>query len=171
MIFVYFAILLILSLVLQTTVIPFVFPQWLAAGIDLPLVLAAHIAVTWGKITGMLSGLILGYFQDALSGGILGINGIGKIIVGFTGGVLREKFFVNSLAHRLGSLFGAITAGVLSKLLILHLFSLPAPSPASLMVVWAVIGNTLFALIINSFLERFEMRIGVRVEEELSLGG
>ena len=171
MIFLYFALLLVLTLVLQSTVIPFIFPQWLAAGIDLPLVLAAHIAVTWGKIAGMLSGLVLGYFQDALSGGILGINGVGKIIAGFTGGVLREKFFVNSLTHRLGSLFGAITAGVLSKLLILQIFSLPAPPFASLMVVWAITVNTLFALIINSFLERFEMRIGVRVEEELSLGG
>jgi rod shape-determining protein MreD len=159
-IFLYFALLLVLTLVLQSTVIPFIFPQWLAAGIDLPLVLAAHIAVTWGKIAGMLSGLVLGYFQDALSGGILGINGVGKIIAGFTGGVLREKFFVNSLTHRLGSLFGAITAG-----------SLPAPPFASLMVVWAITVNTLFALIINSFLERFEMRIGIRVEEELSLGG
>ncbi len=171
MIFLYFAILLILSLVLQSTVIPFVFPQWLAAGIDLPLVMAAHIAVTWGKVAGMLSGMVLGYFQDALSGGILGVNGIGKIIGGFTGGFLREKFFVNSLAHRLGSLSGAIIAGVLSKLLILHLFSLPGPALASLMVVWAMAVNTLFALIINSFLERFETRIGVRAEEELSLGG
>jgi len=170
-IFLYFTVLLILTLVLQSTVIPSVLPAWIASGIDIPLVLAAHMAVTWGKISGMFSGLVLGYLQDALSGGILGVNGIGKIICGFTGGVLREKFFVNSLAHRLGSLFGAITAGVLSKLLILNLFSLPAPPLASMMVVWAIVINTIFALVINSFLERFEMRIGVRVEEELSLGG
>ena len=169
MIFLYFSVLLILSLVLQSTVIPSVMPAWFASGIDIPLILAAHMAVTWGKVTGMFSGLVLGYLQDALSGGILGINGIGKIIGGFTGGVLREKFFVNSLG--LGSLFGAVTAGVLSKLLILHVFSLPAPPLVSMLVLWAVILNTFFALVINSFLERFEMRIGVRVEEELSLGG
>jgi rod shape-determining protein MreD len=170
-IFLFFSVLLILSLVLQSTVIPSVMPAWFASGIDIPLILAAHMAVTWGKVTGMFSGLVLGYLQDALSGGILGVNGIGKIIGGFTGGVLREKFFVNSLAHRLGSLFGAVTAGVLSKLLILHIFSLPAPALVSMLVLWAVILNTFFALVINSFLERFEMRIGVRVEEELSLGG
>lgn len=171
MTFLYFAVLLVLSLLLQSTIIPSVLPAWMVAGIDVPLVLAAHVAVTWGKVPGMFSGLVLGYFQDALSGGIIGINGIGKIIGGFTGGVLREKFFVNSLAHRLGSIFGAVTAGVISKLLILNIFSLSAPPLVSMMVALAIVVNTFFALVTNSFLERFEMRIGIRVEEELSLGG
>ncbi|GBE14314.1 MAG TPA: rod shape-determining protein MreD [Proteobacteria bacterium] len=160
-----------LLLVLQSVAVPLVFPQWLAGCIDLPLIGAVHVAITRGKRAGMLSGVFLGYFQDAMAGGVLGVNGISKIVAGYTGGMLSEKLFARDLFHRSGSVFGAVLGGFVSKILTLYIFSLPAPSIASLSAIGFVVINTAFVLLISSLLNRIESRVGIRGDEELSLGG
>jgi rod shape-determining protein MreD len=118
----------------------------------------------------MLSGLMLGYLQDAMSGGVLGFNGVSKVLGGFTGGYLKEKFFMQSVAHRLVSVAGAVLLAMLTKIAVLSLFSQPHPSVISSRFLWGFGGNTLLALTIHAFLERFEIMLGIRSEEELSLG-
>jgi rod shape-determining protein MreD len=167
---IYMAVIFSLSLLLQSAVVPLVTPHWLAVGFELPLIVTVHIAVTRGKIRGMVSGMLLGYLQDALAGGIIGINGVAKILAGYMGGMLREKFFVNSLRHRLGSIFGAVAMGIIGKMGVISLFSLPLPSTSSLFLLWVVPLNTAFALLLHILLNHLEMRIGIRGEDELNLG-
>ena len=171
MIVIYHLILFSLFLVLQSVVVPLILPQWLAGFIDLPLAGAVHVAIARGKRAGMISGTFLGYFQDAMAGGILGINGISKIIAGYLGGMLKDKLFAKDVVHRTGSASGAVLGGGFTKLLVLYMFSLPAPSIASLSFIGIVVVNTLLVLLISSLLDRFESMIGLRGEEELSLGG
>lgn len=171
MIILYHIVLFSLLLVVQSVAVPLVFPQWLANCIDLPLIGAVHVAITRGKRAGMLSGIFLGYFQDAMAGGMLGINGISKITAGYVGGMLREKLFAKDVFHRTGSAFGAVLSGLVSKLLTLYIFSLPAPYIVSLSTMGFVVVNTALILPISSLLDRVESRIGIRGEEELSLGG
>ncbi|UCF30854.1 MAG: hypothetical protein JSV26_12575 [bacterium] len=159
-----------LSLLLQSTILPRILPHWLVTGFELPLMVTVHMAVTRGKFSGMASGLLLGYIQDALGGGVIGINGIAKISAGYVGGMLREKFFVNSLKHRLGSILGGVAMGIVGKMAVLSLFSLPLPSVSALFLLWVIPLNTFFALVLHSILNRVEVRIGIKEEDELDFG-
>ncbi len=151
--------------------LPAVFPVWLSSAFDIPLVITVHVAITRGKLTGMAGGLLLGYSQDALAAGILGVNGLSKIAAGYTGGLLKEKFFVRSLTNRLIAVLGAVVIATFSKLIILFLFAMPAPPFLSLPFLLAFFTNTALALFGSSALERVEVRIGLRKEEEIHLEG
>jgi rod shape-determining protein MreD len=168
--FIYFPVLLGAVLVFQSAVVPVILPAWFVDGFDLPLIVVLHVAMTRGKNAGMLTGLGVGYLQDAMSGGVLGFNGISKIVAGYLGGYLQEKFFVRSLAHRTASVAGAVFMALLVKVAVLALFAQPGPSLLSTQFVWGFAGNTLFTLLAHNLLVRLETVLGIRVEEELSLG-
>jgi rod shape-determining protein MreD len=168
--FLYFPILFGSSLILQSTVIPVILPDWFIDGFDLPLIITIHVAMSKGKIPGMMTGVVIGYIQDAMSGGVLGFNGISKIIAGYSGGYLKEKFFVRSMAHRTISVAGAVFMAILAKVFVLSLFAQPRPALFSTQIFWGLAGNTLLALLVHALLDRFETLFGIRAEEELSLG-
>jgi rod shape-determining protein MreD len=168
--FFYFTILFGSALVLQSTIFPFVLPYWLSAGFDLPLLVVIHVAISRGKLPAMFAGLFLGYLQDAMAGGILGVNAISKIIAGYTGGYLKKVFFVRNVAHKATSIAGAVMLSLLSKVAVLALFAQPRPRLLSLYLIWALIGNSLLALGMHYALSRIEIASGIRQEEELSLG-
>jgi len=168
--FFYFPLLFGAALILQSAAVAVVLPNSFAGGFDLPLVITIHVALTRGKTTGMMTGLLLGYLQDAMSGQVLGFNGVSKIIGGFMGGYLKEKFFVRSMAHRTASVAGAVFLALLAKIAVYSLFNRPHPSLFSVQFLWSFTGNTLLALVVHAMLERFETIFGIRAEEELSLG-
>ncbi len=149
--------------------LPAVLPAWLSAAFDIPLIIVVHVAITRGKLAGMIVGLVMGYSQDAMAAGVLGINGVAKIVAGFSGGLLKEKFFVRSLTNRLITVFGAVIVATVMKLIILYLFALPAPDLLSPTFIFALVNNTIFVLLGSSALERLEIRIGIRREEEIHL--
>ena len=168
--YLYFLLLFGSALILQSTIIPHTLPYWIVVGVDLPLLVVVHIALTRGKLPAMFTGLLLGYLQDAMAGGVLGINAIAKIIGGYTGGYLREKFFVRNVAHRAISVTGAVFFSYLSKVAVLALFAQPRPGLLSPYLVWAVVGNSLLTLGLHYAMSRIEVFSGIRQEEELSLG-
>ncbi len=168
--FLYFPVLFVAALILQSAVIPVILPDWFVDGFDLPLIIVLHVAMSSGKIPGMMTGLVVGYLQDAMSGGVLGFNAISKIVAGYMGGYLKEKFFARSMVHRTALVAGAVFMALLAKVAILALFAQPHPSLLSTRFFWGFAGNTLFALLIHALLDRFETVFGIRAEEELSLG-
>ena len=166
----YFFVLFAAALLFQSTIVPFALPYWLITGVDLPLLVVIHVAITRGKLPAMFAGLLLGYLQDAMSGDILGINAVGKIVAGYTGGYLREKFFVRNVAHRAISVGGAVMFSLVSRIAVLALFAQPRPGLLSAHLIWAFIGNSLLTLGTHYALSRFETALGIKQEEELSLG-
>jgi rod shape-determining protein MreD len=89
-----------LALALQTTLARFVVGG--TAAIDLVLVVVVYVALTTGPGTGMLAGSVAGLIQDALSsGGVIGIGGLAKSIVGFLVGVIGQQFIVTAALPRL----------------------------------------------------------------------
>ena len=84
---------LIVALLFQTTV----------AGISLQggtlvnfvLVAVICLALSLGALTGLLAGAAGGLVQDAIAGGVVGIGGIAKTVVGFVVGVLGAQFIVS----------------------------------------------------------------------------
>ena len=90
---------LVLALLFQTTLSGMA----LQAGTRVNFVLVAVIliALTMGPVTGLLSGMVGGIAQDAVAGGIVGIGGISKTIVGFLVGIFGAQFIVSRPFPRL----------------------------------------------------------------------
>lgn len=92
------------ALTLQTTFARFFVGR---LTIDLVLVGVVYVALSFGPVAGMLGGTAAGLAQDALSGGILGIGGLAKTIVGFLAGAIGSQFIVSSALPRFVMFFVA----------------------------------------------------------------
>jgi rod shape-determining protein MreD len=69
--------------------------------INLVLVVVVYLALAYGPVTGVLAGTIAGLAQDALAGGIVGIGGMSKTVIGFVVGVLGAQFNLSTTVPRL----------------------------------------------------------------------
>ena len=81
-----------LALVLQTT-----FASMVAgadAPVDLVLVVVVAVAVASGPIAGLWAGTVGGLLQDALSGGVIGVGGLAKTLVGYLVGQFGSRFMI-----------------------------------------------------------------------------
>jgi rod shape-determining protein MreD len=105
------AVLLVLAaaLALQTSV-----AAWLVGRltVDLVLVAVVFIALTFGPVAGLLGGAVGGIAQDALAGGVLGIGGLAKTLVGFAAGSIGAQFIVSSAVPRFVMFFAATVVHV-----------------------------------------------------------
>ena len=99
---------LVVALLFQTTL----------AGISLEggtlvnfvLVAVIYIALALGPVAGVLGGAAGGLVQDAVAGGIVGIGGIAKTLVGFVAGVVGAQFIVSQPLPRLVMFVGGTVA-------------------------------------------------------------
>jgi rod shape-determining protein MreD len=87
------------ALVLQTTLSGLIIGSTVA--VNLVLVAVVYLALAFGPVTGMLSGTVGGLVQDALAGGIVGLGGLTKTLIGFVVGVLSAQFNLASTLPRL----------------------------------------------------------------------
>ncbi|MGE0448030.1 MAG: rod shape-determining protein MreD [Vicinamibacterales bacterium] len=132
---------------LQTTL-----DRWLPSGaVDLPLVVVVYAALGAGRVTGLLAGSFAGLVQDALSGGVVGIGGLSKTIVGFLTGVLGTQFIVAHSLSRfvvffLATLLNAVIFMGLYHLLGLREFSEPVTTIAGQAFGNSVVGVLVFRL-------------------------
>jgi rod shape-determining protein MreD len=69
--------------------------------VNLVLVAVVYAALAFGPVTGMFAGTAGGLVQDAIAGGVVGIGGLSKTIVGFLVGVLGAQFIVTTTIPRL----------------------------------------------------------------------
>jgi rod shape-determining protein MreD len=76
--------------------------------VNLVLVAVVYVALLYGALTGVLAGTVGGIVQDALGGGIVGIGGLTKTLIGFVVGVLSAQFNLSSTVPRL-VMFAAAT--------------------------------------------------------------
>jgi rod shape-determining protein MreD len=87
------------ALALQTTL-----SGLLAGGsiaVNLVLVAVVYLALAYGAVSGVLAGTIGGLVQDALAGGIVGLGGMTKTLIGFLVGVLGAQFNLSTTVPRL----------------------------------------------------------------------
>lgn len=61
---------------------------------DLVLVGVIYAALQWGPVAGILAGTVGGLLQDLLAGGIVGVGGLTKTLVGFVAGVVGAQFLL-----------------------------------------------------------------------------
>jgi rod shape-determining protein MreD len=140
------------ALALQTTLARIVVRGTVA--IDLVLIVVVYVALTSGPVTGLLSGTVAGLAQDALSsgvGGVIGIGGLSKTVVGFLTGVVGTQFIVAQPFPRFVVFFaatilhGAIFIG-LYVLLDVRQFGEPYAAIAGQALGNAVVGVAAFQL-------------------------
>jgi rod shape-determining protein MreD len=136
------------AVALQTTL-----DRWLATGaVDLVLVVVVYNALASGQVTGLLTGAFAGLVQDALSGGVIGMAGLSKTVVGFLTGIVGTQFIVTHSASRFVVFFLAtiVNAAVfmgLYELLGLRQFGTPLAAVAGQGLANAVIGVLAFKVV------------------------
>ena len=134
-----------LALALQTTLARFIRG---GAGIDLVLVVVVYAALSFGPVTGLLTGTFAGLVQDALSTGVIGVGGLAKTIVGFLAGVIGTQFIV---AHPLPRFVVFLAAALLHAALFMGIYELLGlrdfSAPAG-RVVGQALGNAVLGLVV-----------------------
>lgn len=123
-----------------------------ATAVNLVLVAVVYVALAFGPVTGLLAGTAGGLAQDALAGGVVGIGGLTKTLVGFLVGVLGTQFIVSQWLPRLVTF---LAATVLHELCFHALYALVEGRPFSIdwrsvgiqAAVNAVIGTMAFAVV------------------------
>jgi rod shape-determining protein MreD len=142
-----------MALAAQTTFAGYVFRG--GAAIDLVLIVVVYVAIKSGPVTGVLAGTVAGIIQDALSGGILGIGGLAKTVVGFLAGVLGTQFIVTAPLPRFLILLvaTALHAGIFMGLYtLLDLRQFPPLGPV---LVGQAVGNAVVGVIAFQMIEWF----------------
>jgi len=69
--------------------------------VNLVLVAVVYVALAYGPVTGLLGGALGGMVQDALGGGIVGIGGMTKTLIGCVVGILSAQFNLSTMVPRL----------------------------------------------------------------------
>ena len=94
-----------LALALQTTLVPLVAGP--GVPVDLVLVVVVTVAIVSGPVAGLWTGTVGGLLQDTLSGGVIGVGGLAKTLVGYLAGLFGSQFNVARPRHQLLVFFGA----------------------------------------------------------------
>ena len=82
----------IVATVLVAVLLQMMFARYMIGGrvvFDLVLVAVVFVALQWGPVAGMIGGTVGGLLQDALAGGIVGVGGLAKTLVGYAAGQPR----------------------------------------------------------------------------------
>ena len=138
------------ALAIQTTLARFLVRGSVA--VDLVLVAVVYVSLSSGPVTGMLTGTLAGLIQDALSGGVIGIGGLAKTIVGFLAGIIGTQFIVAQPLPRFVVFFSAtiVHAAIFMGLYILlemRQFGTPYAAALGQAVGNAVVGVVAFQLV------------------------
>ena len=96
---------LAVALLVQTVIIRAVADG--TAPVDLVLVIVVFTALFRGPVVGLWTGTVSGILQDVLSGGIVGVSGLTKSIIGLLVGILGAELVVSTIWHRCAVLLAA----------------------------------------------------------------
>ena len=135
----------------QTTYALFV--NGASANVDFPLIVVVFAALSGGPVVGLWTGVAAGLVQDLLSGGIIGVSGLAKSLVGFAVGVVGLQFMLAGLWHRVLVL---VVATIVHALCFIGVYVLiPAVGP---MVMWTDVlmqgvANTLVGILVYGGIE------------------
>jgi len=94
-IYLIFTSVLVLLLSIQTTFLAIFFPGNVVP--DLILIAAVYSGIHFKKNRGIWLAALIGFFQDCLSGGVLGVNFLSKGLVGLFFCVIKDKIIVQGI--------------------------------------------------------------------------
>lgn len=88
---------------------------------DLVLVAVVYASLQAGAVAGILAGTVGGLLQDLLAGGIVGVGGLSKTVVGFLSGTVGSQFVLAKPGVRTVLLVGAT---VMHRLMVLGIVAI-----------------------------------------------
>ena len=98
------------------------------ANIDLPLVVVVLTSFSGGPIVGLWVGVLAGFLQDVMSGGLVGVSGLAKSLVGVTIGVLATRLMCTGRWYQLLLIVPATIMNVVLFVGVYRLISFAAPA-------------------------------------------
>ena len=133
------------ALLLQTTVISFIFGQ--TTDIDLVLVVVVYVALKMGPVSGLLAGSFAGLSQDLLVGSVLGVNGLAKSLVGFIIAGIGQRFLMAGTLFRASMFMTATAVNILIIVVLGMLFGIQVFPLSSQIVISQMITNTIVGVV------------------------
>ena len=127
--------------------------------IDLPLVVTVYFGLQRAPVLGMITGMIAGLGGDAIGGGILGVGGFSKTLIGYLVGAASVRLSLENPLARL-SVVAVASAGNTVLFVGLHQMleqSLPFVSTWAVFgatIGWKVLGDTVTAIVLFMILDR-----------------
>jgi rod shape-determining protein MreD len=127
--------------------------------IDLPLVITVYFALQRAPVLGMVTGMIAGLGGDAVGGGILGVGGFSKTLIGYLVGAASVRLSLENPLARL-SVVALASAGNtvlfvgLNQMLEQTLPFVSTWGAFGATIGWKVLGDTATSLILFVILDR-----------------
>jgi len=90
---------IVLSVTVQTTFARFFGLTFV--NMDIPLVVVVLAALSGGPIVGLWAGTFAGLLQDLMSGGLVGVSGLSKSLIGATIGFLARRLMRTGYGYRI----------------------------------------------------------------------
>ena len=107
--------------------------------VDLALVLTVYFGLQRAPVLGMVTGMVAGLGEDAVQGGILGVGGFSKTLIGYLVGVASVRL---SLENPLARLSVVAVASAVNTILFVGLHQmLEQPLPHA--TTWVELGETI----------------------------
>ena len=127
--------------------------------VDLPLVLTVYFGLQRAPLLGMFTGVALGMGGDAVMGGVLGVGGFAKTLIGYVVAVASVRF---ALEHPLLRLAIVALASAANTVLIIGLYLMLEQPVVDLsgygalgrLIGWRVLADTSLAVVIFVILDR-----------------
>jgi rod shape-determining protein MreD len=94
---------------------------------DLPLIGVILLALRRGPEFGCLAGFVTGLLQDAAAGGLIGVQGLTKAVIGFGIGAAGERLRVSQPLVQVPGLVVLTVVEGLARFALLQTFRFPAP--------------------------------------------
>lgn len=107
--------------------------------VDLPLVVTVYFGLHRAPLVGMGVGLVSGLCGDKITGGVLGVGGFSKTLIGYVVAAASIKFPLESMPARLAVV---ALASIVNSLLFAALYEL-LQQPLPLTESWRVMGQTI----------------------------
>ena len=114
-----------LSVTVQTTSARFF--DLTFVNMDIPLVVVVLAALSGGAIVGLWAGTFAGLLQDSMSGGLVGVSGLAKSLIGVTIGLLARRLMRTGYGYRILLIILATIMNVVVVGGVYHLVALSIP--------------------------------------------
>lgn len=127
--------------------------------IDLPLVVTVYFGLQRAPVLGMVTGMIAGLGGDAIGGGILGVGGFSKTLIGYVVGAASVRLSLENPLARLSVVAVASAANTvlfvgLNQMLEQTLPFVSTWAAFGKTIGWKVLGDSVSSIIIFMVLDR-----------------
>jgi rod shape-determining protein MreD len=127
--------------------------------VDLPLVVTVYFGLQRAPMLAMFTGMALGLGGDAVSGGILGVGGFAKTLIGYLVAVASVRFALENPLARLAMVALSSATNTVLFIGLYLMLDQPLPEVATYAdlgrrVGWGTLGDTAAAIVVFIIVDR-----------------